>query len=120
MQEIRQMSAKRGKGIFFSYFLVPNVRAQRPGPGFYCTIRAGALLKRLKLQIPFQMHPPTWCNDQNNPGLGAARLCVPCMSMQRTLVVTLLKKFKNTNKISGANNKWVQIFRGVKVPYTQG
>ncbi|MEI7501594.1 MAG: hypothetical protein WCK84_14245 [Bacteroidota bacterium] len=33
------------------------------------------------------------------------RMCVPCMSMQRTLVVTLLKKFKNTNKISGANDK---------------
>lgn len=25
----------------------------------------------------------------------------------------LLKKFKNTNKISGANDKWVQIFRRV-------
>jgi len=29
------------------------------------------------------------------------------MSMQRTLVVTLLKKFKDTNKISGANDKCV-------------
>jgi hypothetical protein len=55
-------------------FRQTDVRAQRPGLGFYCTIRAGALLERLKLQIPFQMHPPTWCNILKNPGLGDARL----------------------------------------------
>jgi len=38
-------------------------QVQRPGPGFYCTVRAGALLKRLKLKFHFQMQPPTWCND---------------------------------------------------------
>jgi len=27
------------------------------GPGYYCTIRAGALHKRLKLQIHFQRAP---------------------------------------------------------------
>ena len=38
------------------------------------------------------------CNGLAKRRFNAVQLlCVPCMSMQRTLVVTLLKKFKDTN-----------------------
>jgi len=94
--------------------------AQRPGPGFCSPWQAPINLHFLF--VPFSMFLNTRLPRRAilSAGLAFVHSCVPCMSMQRTHLWKLLKKFKNTNKISGANNKCVQIFPRGESPSRAG